>query len=665
MKIRKAVITAAGPSQRSLPLQTLVDRDGVEKPVLRIIVEEALRAGVEEIAIVVSPGDETPYARVAGDHAGRLRKAKGVRPMSGFRLATFLLTISAISPAQSVTFTEYPTPARPPVDQAQPWGITLGPDGAVWFTETATNAIGSISMSGSIVTYPIPTTACDPYGIVAGPDGALWFTELSGDKIGRITTNGVITEYPIPTACGAPWDITAGPDGALWFTESGSLSIYCPGKPRVAKIGRITTTGLITEWSLMPDQAPLSALSTYPTGITAGPDAALWFAEQNTGIGRITTTGSITQFLLPTNSDPYGITAGPDGALWFTEDAGNRIGRITTGGVVTEYTTASNAGPSGITAGPDGAVWFAEENGNKIGRITMAGELSEYAIPTTNSEPVGITTGPDGALWFTELNGNKIGRAALVFLTPIVTAVTNSADGHIETIQSNSWVTIYGSNLAPTGSGRTWGEQDIVNGRLPVSLDGVGVTIDGRPAYMEYISPTQLNVLAPDDPATGPVNVIVSNGGSDSAAFSALLQLYSPAFFTFSPPNQEYIAATIAGEPGGALEYLAPSGALGLGASSRPAVGGDIVELYATGFGPTNPAPPDGQVFFGAYPTATLVAVTIGGLDATVLWAGLSAAGLYQLNVIVPAGLPNGDALVVTTVGGVQSQDGTFIPVQN
>jgi len=73
MKIRKAVITAAGPNQRTLPLQTLIDRDGVEKAVLRIIVEEALRAGVEEICIVVSPGDEAPYARVSGDHAGRLR----------------------------------------------------------------------------------------------------------------------------------------------------------------------------------------------------------------------------------------------------------------------------------------------------------------------------------------------------------------------------------------------------------------------------------------------------------------------------------------------------------------------------------------------------------------------------------------------------------------
>ena len=81
MKIRKAVITAAGPSQRSLPLQTLIDRDGLEKPVLRIIVEEALRAGVEEVAIVVSPGDEAPYARVAGDHAGRLHFVPQPEPL--------------------------------------------------------------------------------------------------------------------------------------------------------------------------------------------------------------------------------------------------------------------------------------------------------------------------------------------------------------------------------------------------------------------------------------------------------------------------------------------------------------------------------------------------------------------------------------------------------
>jgi uncharacterized protein (TIGR03437 family) len=92
---------------------------------------------------------------------------------------------------------------------------------------------------------------------------------------------------------------------------------------------------------------------------------------------------------------------------------------------------------------------------------------------------------------------------------------------------------------------------------------------------------------------------------------------------------------------------------------------GDIVELYATGFGPTNPGPPGGQVFFGAYATTTPVAVTIGGINAAVIFAGLSSVGLYQLNVAVPVGLLNGDAAVVATVGGFQSQSGLFIPVQH
>lgn len=73
MRIRKAVITAAGRNQRALPLQTLIDRDGIEKTVLRIILEEALLAQVDEICVVVSPGDEGAYAQAAGDRAGSIR----------------------------------------------------------------------------------------------------------------------------------------------------------------------------------------------------------------------------------------------------------------------------------------------------------------------------------------------------------------------------------------------------------------------------------------------------------------------------------------------------------------------------------------------------------------------------------------------------------------
>ena len=81
MKTQKAVITAAGRNQRTLPLQTLIDRDGIEKPVLRIIVDEVLAAGVEEICVVVCPGDEAAYAKAAGDQAGRIRFLPQTEPL--------------------------------------------------------------------------------------------------------------------------------------------------------------------------------------------------------------------------------------------------------------------------------------------------------------------------------------------------------------------------------------------------------------------------------------------------------------------------------------------------------------------------------------------------------------------------------------------------------
>jgi peptidoglycan hydrolase-like protein with peptidoglycan-binding domain len=184
------------------------------------------------------------------------------------------------------------------------------------------------------------------------------------------------------------------------------------------RVGRITTTGAITEYVLGP------GLSVGPAGIVAGPDGALWFTESfSNKIGRITTAGTgcsvaspcIAEYSVRTsNSSPEKITPGPDGALWFTEYSGNKIGRITTAGVVTnEYPVLTpNAQPWGITAGPDGAVWFSEYIGN-IGRIATNGVgcsraspcIAEYFGPASLT----MTAGPDGALWFAD--GNQIGQA--------------------------------------------------------------------------------------------------------------------------------------------------------------------------------------------------------------------------------------------------------------
>lgn len=80
MKVTKAVITSAGRRQRTLPLQMLVDRDGQEKSVLTILLDEVVRAGVEEICLVVRPGDEAAYTEVAGNHAGRLHFLQQAEP---------------------------------------------------------------------------------------------------------------------------------------------------------------------------------------------------------------------------------------------------------------------------------------------------------------------------------------------------------------------------------------------------------------------------------------------------------------------------------------------------------------------------------------------------------------------------------------------------------
>jgi streptogramin lyase len=267
---------------------------------------------------------------------------------------------------------------------------------------------------GQVITeFPVFTGSSEPVSIAAGPDGNLWFTEFAARQIGRITTAGVITEFSIngpgcydignSGACNSqPYRIAAAPDGNLWFTFSDTNRI---GRITTL-IGRITTAGIIRQFAI-------PSASGGPGGIAAGPDGNLWFTEHvPSQIGRITTAGVITEFPIPTSgSGTVDIAAAPDGNLWFTESNANKIGRITTAGVITEFPIPSaSSGPGGIAAGPDGNLWFTELNANQIGRITTAGVITEFPIPTSGSGAVDIAAAPDGNLWFTESNANKIGR---------------------------------------------------------------------------------------------------------------------------------------------------------------------------------------------------------------------------------------------------------------
>lgn len=233
-------------------------------------------------------------------------------------------------------------------------------------------------------------------------------------------------------------------------------------------------------------------------------------------------------------------------------------------------------------------------------------------------------------------------------------AIVNGASFQ-PTAAPNTWITITGKNLAATA--RSWQDADFVNGALPTSLDGVSVTINNKPAYVYFVSPTQINVLSPVDATQGAVQVQVSNNGLASATASTTLQAVAPAFFLFSQGGNKYIAARHADNSLVGPATLFPN-------ASTPAKPGETIVLYATGLGATTPAIPDGKLITSALPLAAVPIVTIGGAQATVSFGGLGSTGLYQLNVIVPATTADGDQPVVAQIGSQSSQTGAFITVQ-
>jgi uncharacterized protein (TIGR03437 family) len=185
-------------------------------------------------------------------------------------------------------------------------------------------------------------------------------------------------------------------------------------------------------------------------------------------------------------------------------------------------------------------------------------------------------------------------------------------------------------------------------------LQGVSVTVNGLPAYVDYVSPTQINALAPDDDTLGPVPVQVTTAGGISNAVTVQKSAFAPAFLTF---DATHVAALHA-------DY-SPIGAPNLlpGTVTTPAKPAEIILLYGVGFGPANPPQPSGQLVATAAPLANSVQVTIGGQVANVAFAGLVGSGLYQFNVTVPT-LPNADATVVAAIGGVSTQTGVSLTVQ-
>ncbi len=226
----------------------------------------------------------------------------------------------------------------------------------------------------------------------------------------------------------------------------------------------------------------------------------------------------------------------------------------------------------------------------------------------------------------------------------------------------SSWLSIYGSNF--TTSQRTWRTDEIVGGQLPTELDGVKVSINGKPAYVYFISPSQINVQAPSDGATGPVQVQVTTPNGTSDPITVTKQALAPAFFTWAGSvvdGQKYLGAVISdGTFAGKAGLLQP-----LGINTRPVKPGEVVLMFGTGFGSTNPEIPAGKVVTTPLRMTSSVKIFFGETEGEILDTGyLIFSGEYQFNVKVPANLADGDYKVAAQLGSVRTQDNVFITIQ-
>lgn len=190
---------------------------------------------------------------------------------------------------------------------------------------------------------------------------------------------------------------------------------------------------------------------------------------------------------------------------------------------------------------------------------------------------------------------------------------------------------------------------------MPTRLDGVNVTVSGHSAYVYYISPTQINILTPPDALLADAPIVVSNNGAASSSLATLPQALSPSFFVFG--DGVHVAAIHAdGTYVGAASLSVP------GYTFSPDKPGETIWVYANGFGPTSIPVAAGSIIQGGT-LSPLPTITVAGRSATVQFAGLVSPGLFQLNVIVPDPIPQGDQTIKTTFGGGSTQPGTILTI--
>ena len=450
-----------------------------------------------------------------------------------------------------------------------------------------------------------------PNGLALDSSGNLYIADTFNNRIRKVAPNGIITTV----AGGGSFSINQGDGGpAAQATLSfpygvatdtlGNLYIADTLNYRIRKVdssGKISTV------------AGSGLIVSYTGGVGDGGPA----------------TSAIVE--------PYGVAVDTAGNLYIADNIHNRIRKVTPNGVIATVAgtgagsysgdggPATQAGlyqPSGVAVDAAGNIFIADTGDERVRMVSADGAITTIAGtgelqtsgdegPATNAaltSPFGVLVGSGGVIYVSDQSStvtpNEAEDGRVRKLTPAGSGqnsppsissggiVTASAFGAFPSIAPGSWIEIYGANLA--ADSRSWTGADFTGVNAPTSLDGTKVTIGGQPAFIDYISPTQVNAQVPSSVAAGSQPVIVTSAAGASAASTITVNQQEPGLLapsSFTVGGKQYVAALFSD----GATFVLPPGAIA-GVSARRALPGDTITLYGIGFGPVTPNMPAGQV---------------------------------------------------------------------
>ena len=559
----------------------------------------------------------------------------------------------------------------------------------------------------------------DPNGVAVDSAGNLYIAEFLSERVRKVGTNGTITTVAGTGVAGFSGD--GGPatmaslngPSRIALDKAGNLYIADSDNYRVRKVsidGTITTVAGNGTANSSGDGGPATGAAVDSPGDLALDNAGNLFIASGafSGDGRGNVVRKVTPDGLITTvagngtagysgdggpattaalNAPEGLAIDSAGNLYIADQFNRRIRRVSNGIITTVAGNGSSgyagdggpaisaelSGPAGMSFDAAGNLYFADRDNNRIrvlltnGTIwTVAGNGSAACTgdggPATSAaldSPRSVAT-LAGALYVADAKNERIrlltpSQPGAPSITPngIVPLYSSS-----NTIQPGSAISIYGRNLA-TGT-LSW------NGDFPTTLGGTSVTINNKPAYPWFVSPFQINLQAPDDTATGVVNVVVTTP-TGVAISTVTLAPFGPSFSVLDGRHVAGIILRSDGSGaygGGTYDIVGPTGT-SLGYKTVAAKAGDALILFGVGFGPTTPPVPAGQAYSGEAATTNPVRLLINDIAVVPAFSGISSAGLYQVNVTpVPADLGSGDVPLLATVGGFQTSSGVVLSLQ-